>query len=125
MAWTHVDLFSIKEFPYICYFPDLYFRPSDSSEKRAERAQINEQIDEKYGFYRHKDPVERVGWLINMHPVSCVSFFFQSCLLFWSILKFWFFYLHKGLHLQFLIHTQRNFSFAVSFLGGHFPFKTK
>ncbi len=42
----------------------------DSTEKRAERAQKNELIDEKYGFVRHKDPVEKVGWLINMHPVS-------------------------------------------------------
>ena len=61
----------LRRFHTFLIFPDLYFRPSDSSEKRAERAQINEQIDEKYGFYRHKDPMERVGWLINMHPVSC------------------------------------------------------
>ena len=34
------------------------------------RIQANELIDSKYGFDRYKDPADRLGWLINMHPVS-------------------------------------------------------
>jgi hypothetical protein len=27
-------------------------------------------MDTKYGFEKHKDSSERLGWLLNMHPVS-------------------------------------------------------
>ncbi|XP_065643489.1 DNA polymerase epsilon catalytic subunit A isoform X2 [Hydra vulgaris] len=29
-----------------------------------------DSVDAKYGFTKHKDPVERCGWLINMHPTE-------------------------------------------------------
>jgi len=42
----------------------------DSTEKRLQRALLNDEIDAKFGFERSKDPAKLVGWLINMHPVS-------------------------------------------------------
>ena len=47
-------------------------RPDEgsSTEARVLRIQSNDTLDVKYGFDRYKDPVDRLGWLINMHPVS-------------------------------------------------------
>lgn len=39
-------------------------------EARVLRIQTQDAMDNKYGFERHKDSTERLGWLINMHPVS-------------------------------------------------------
>jgi len=48
------------------------FRPDEgaSTEARVNRIHSNDVLDVKYGFDRYKDPVDRLGWLINMHPVS-------------------------------------------------------
>lgn len=51
-----------------------YYFFRQESDKRLQRSQQNDVIDRKFGFERYKDPKERVGWLINMHPVSCVLF---------------------------------------------------
>lgn len=48
---------------------DLVLR-DDTSSNKYQRAQRCEEMDRKFGFERYMDPVERVGWLINMHPVS-------------------------------------------------------
>ena len=50
----------------------FFFRQDESAstEARILRIQANALIDLKYGFDRYKEPVERLGWLINMHPVS-------------------------------------------------------
>lgn len=47
-------------------------RPDEgsSTEARVLRIQSNDALDVKYGFDRYKEPVDRLGWLINMHPVS-------------------------------------------------------
>jgi len=45
-------------------------RREDSSEKRLQRALVNDEVDLKYSFERHRETTERIGWLINMHPVS-------------------------------------------------------
>ena len=47
-----------------------FSREDAGSEKRLQRSQMNDEIDVRYGFERHKDGTERIGWLINMHPVS-------------------------------------------------------
>ena len=48
----------------------LWHRDDGTSvEARLRRIQTNEAIDLKYGYARHKEPVDRLGWLINMHPV--------------------------------------------------------
>jgi len=49
----------------------IYSR-EDSTEKRLQRALLNDEIDAKFGFERSKGPAKFVGWLINMHPVSVV-----------------------------------------------------
>lgn len=41
-----------------------------SALKRLERSQFTDEMDARFGFERMKDPVEKTGWLINMHPVS-------------------------------------------------------
>jgi len=50
----------------------LLCRPEDgqSVESRMLRIQTQEVMDNKYGFERHKESTERLGWLINMHPVG-------------------------------------------------------
>ena len=47
----------------------MFHRREESSEKRLQRARLNDEVDQKFGFERYKDPQEKVGWLINMHPV--------------------------------------------------------
>lgn len=42
----------------------------DSAEVRLRIALENDAIDEKYGFYRVQDYLERTGFLLNMHSVS-------------------------------------------------------
>ncbi|CAG5130838.1 unnamed protein product, partial [Candidula unifasciata] len=58
----------------------------DSAEKRLKRAILNDEIDVRFGYERHKDTTEKTGWLINIHPtdildadkrlVSAVDFYF-------------------------------------------------
>jgi hypothetical protein len=57
----------------LCFF----FRQDDSTEARILRIQTNELVDSKYGFDRYKDPGDRLGWLINMHPVRYRSLHIQ------------------------------------------------
>ncbi|KAL8598378.1 hypothetical protein ACOMHN_032655 [Nucella lapillus] len=45
----------------------------DSTEKRLQRATLNDEIDVRFGFSRYKDPQERTGWLINMHPTDILD----------------------------------------------------
>ena len=54
----------------ICSLFFAVCRREDSSEKRLQRSQFNDEIDVKYGFIRYKEAAEKIGWLINMHPVS-------------------------------------------------------
>lgn len=42
----------------------------DAIDQRVKRAQFSDVIDARFGFERYKDPITRMGWLINMHPVS-------------------------------------------------------
>ena len=49
-------------------------RPDDgmSLDMRLSRMAKIEAMDAKFGFHSHKENVERLGWLINMHPVCCL-----------------------------------------------------
>eukprot|EP00112_Aurelia_sp_Birch-Aquarium-sp1_P000107 Seg1008.10 transcript_id=Seg1008.10/GoldUCD/mRNA.D3Y31 product="DNA polymerase epsilon catalytic subunit A" protein_id=Seg1008.10/GoldUCD/D3Y31 len=57
-----------------------------SLEQRHNRITKIDAMDAKFGFERYKDPTERLGWLINMHPgeipdedkklISCVDYYF-------------------------------------------------
>ncbi|KAK2573782.1 DNA polymerase epsilon catalytic subunit A [Acropora cervicornis] len=51
------------------------FRPDEgaSTEARINRIQSNDVLDVKYGFDRYKDSVDRLGWLINMHPTEIID----------------------------------------------------
>lgn len=44
-----------------------------SALKRLERCQFTDEMDARFGFDRMKEPGEKTGWLINMHPVSVSS----------------------------------------------------
>lgn len=50
-------------------------RPDEgsSTEARVLRIQSNDALDVKYGFDRYKEPVDRLGWLINMHPTEIID----------------------------------------------------
>ncbi|KTG05421.1 hypothetical protein cypCar_00016258, partial [Cyprinus carpio] len=41
-----------------------------SAVKRLERSEFTDGMDERFGFERMKEPGEKTGWLINMHPVA-------------------------------------------------------
>uniref|UniRef100_A0A4W4F1C0 DNA polymerase epsilon catalytic subunit n=1 Tax=Electrophorus electricus TaxID=8005 RepID=A0A4W4F1C0_ELEEL len=41
-----------------------------SAVKRLERSQFTDEMDTRFGFERMKEPGEKTGWLINMHPVA-------------------------------------------------------
>ncbi|XP_038229567.1 DNA polymerase epsilon catalytic subunit A isoform X3 [Dermochelys coriacea] len=57
-----------------------------SALKRLQRSQRTDRMDAQFGFERAKEPGEKTGWLINMHPaeildddkrlVSCVDYYF-------------------------------------------------
>lgn len=59
----------------------ICFRDDSSAEQRLRRVKFQDEIDIRFGFNRHRDPVERLGWLINMHPVCKLaqSFLDISC----------------------------------------------
>ncbi|MGH0168304.1 UNVERIFIED_CONTAM: hypothetical protein FKN15_054042 [Acipenser sinensis] len=44
-----------------------------SALKRLERSQFTDEIDARFGFERMKDPGEKTGWLINMHPTEILD----------------------------------------------------
>ena len=57
----------------------VYIHCSDEGvDKRLEAAIINDEIDLKLGFERYKDPQEKIGWLVNLHPVSSITKFGAS-----------------------------------------------
>ncbi|XP_048412228.2 DNA polymerase epsilon catalytic subunit A isoform X2 [Stegostoma tigrinum] len=41
--------------------------------KRLERSQWTDEMDARFGFDRLKDPGEKTGWLINMHPAELLD----------------------------------------------------
>jgi hypothetical protein len=45
-------------------------------DKKLKSIAHSEEIDAKFGFLRHKTPVERIGWLINFQPVIEYPIFF-------------------------------------------------
>lgn len=53
---------------------------SMSALKRLERSQFTDEMDARFGFDRMKEPGEKTGWLINMHPVSLLSVMFTLLL---------------------------------------------
>ena len=48
----------------------IHCREDTSLAARTARAQQNDALDLKFGYERHISPHDRVGWLINIHPVS-------------------------------------------------------
>nr|XP_027207609.1 DNA polymerase epsilon catalytic subunit A-like [Penaeus vannamei] len=45
----------------------------DGSDRRLQQSIENDNVDSKYGFNRYKEPQERVGWLLNMHPTEILD----------------------------------------------------
>ncbi|KAF2353056.1 DNA-directed DNA polymerase family B exonuclease domain [Trinorchestia longiramus] len=43
------------------------------SDHRLQTALENDAVDQKYGFARHKEHSERVGWLLNMHSTEILD----------------------------------------------------
>lgn len=50
----------------------------NNADKRLERINHSEEIDSKYGFVKHRTPVEKIGWLVNFQPVCFFTYFFNS-----------------------------------------------
>ncbi|KAL6114248.1 pole [Pungitius sinensis] len=44
-----------------------------SALKRLERCQFTDEMDARFGFDRMKEPGEKTGWLINMHPAEILD----------------------------------------------------
>lgn len=44
-----------------------------SAAKRLERSRFTDEMDDRFGFERMKEPGEKTGWLINMHPVCVIG----------------------------------------------------
>ncbi|XP_076126347.1 DNA polymerase epsilon catalytic subunit A [Alosa pseudoharengus] len=44
-----------------------------SAAKRLERSQFTDEMDARFGFERMKDPGEKTGWLMNMHPTEILD----------------------------------------------------
>uniref|UniRef100_A0AAY5EBJ6 DNA polymerase epsilon catalytic subunit n=1 Tax=Electrophorus electricus TaxID=8005 RepID=A0AAY5EBJ6_ELEEL len=44
-----------------------------SAVKRLERSQFTDEMDTRFGFERMKEPGEKTGWLINMHPTEILD----------------------------------------------------
>ncbi|XP_040208047.1 DNA polymerase epsilon catalytic subunit A [Rana temporaria] len=46
---------------------------SNSAAKRLERSQWTDKIDAQYAFERIREPGEKTGWLLNMHPTEILD----------------------------------------------------
>lgn len=46
---------------------------ANSAAKRLERSQWTDRMDAQYGFERFKDPGDKTGWLLNMHPTEILD----------------------------------------------------
>lgn len=46
---------------------------NDARDKRLRRAQQNDELDERFGYAKHVESFERVGWLINIHPSDIIN----------------------------------------------------
>nr|XP_023689121.1 DNA polymerase epsilon catalytic subunit A [Paramormyrops kingsleyae]XP_023689122.1 DNA polymerase epsilon catalytic subunit A [Paramormyrops kingsleyae]XP_023689123.1 DNA polymerase epsilon catalytic subunit A [Paramormyrops kingsleyae] len=44
-----------------------------SAAKRLERSRFTDVMDDRFGFERMKEPGEKTGWLINMHPTEILD----------------------------------------------------
>ncbi|KAG7263406.1 hypothetical protein CRUP_007412, partial [Coryphaenoides rupestris] len=44
-----------------------------SAVKRLERSQFTDEMDARFGFDRMKEPGEKTGWLVNMHPTEILD----------------------------------------------------
>jgi hypothetical protein len=42
---------------------------NNSSDKRIQRINNSEEIDAKYGYPRHRNSTEKIGWLFNFQSV--------------------------------------------------------
>ncbi|KAI4894825.1 hypothetical protein NFI96_029846 [Prochilodus magdalenae] len=47
--------------------------PGLSAVKRLERSHFTDGMDARFGFERMKEPGEKTGWLINMHPTEILD----------------------------------------------------
>ena len=72
---------------------------------RYQRAQLNDEVDAKYGFERYSLPTERTGWLINIHPVRPVKPDRQTHFTNTRIMISACTYTHIGKHNAHIIHT--------------------
>ncbi|CAN8013629.1 unnamed protein product [Ixodes persulcatus] len=45
----------------------------DTSERRLLESLFNDELDAKFGFKRHQEGTERIGWLINIHPTEILN----------------------------------------------------
>ncbi|XP_078523382.1 DNA polymerase epsilon catalytic subunit A isoform X2 [Lissotriton helveticus] len=46
---------------------------ASSAAKRLERSQWTDRMDAQYGFERIKEPGDKTGWLLNMHPTEILD----------------------------------------------------
>ncbi|KAJ1092585.1 hypothetical protein NDU88_005695 [Pleurodeles waltl] len=46
---------------------------ASSAAKRLERSQWTDRMDAQYGFERIKEPGDKTGWLLNMHPTEVLD----------------------------------------------------
>ena len=60
-------------YSYLAILLSFISRDESSLAARFARAQRNDAMDAKFGYERYVTPVDRVGWLINIHPVSTVT----------------------------------------------------
>lgn len=76
LHWVHwvagMDrvMFSEDRISLLLSFRDDGPSSSVSALKRLERSQWTDKMDSRFGFERLKEPGEKTGWLVNMHPVS-------------------------------------------------------
>lgn len=42
---------------------------NNTSDKRVQRINTNEELDAKYGYPRHRKSTEKIGWLLNFQSV--------------------------------------------------------
>uniref|UniRef100_A0A8C2PPD4 DNA polymerase epsilon catalytic subunit n=1 Tax=Cyprinus carpio TaxID=7962 RepID=A0A8C2PPD4_CYPCA len=45
----------------------------NNTKRRLERSEFTDGMDERFGFERMKEPGEKTGWLINMHPTEILD----------------------------------------------------
>jgi len=46
---------------------------TENYESRVKNARFNDNLDVRFGYARHTEPTEKLGWMVNMQPTEIID----------------------------------------------------